>query len=483
METKIRVKPCDIQLVSYPEKADGWQDGVYIPRKPTRTSADAILPGGFFKSNITKSDINDSKFSSDLPLLVFDPAMPLPNRCFCETEETGYGVFYYIEGVEFTFECNRQDVDITAVLRANNTHNIKNGDKGAPLRIHVNADGFDATPTPGGVPLEHGTDTAVRFTVCATGDTLSLIFYIKSDNDGNSGDPANDIPHDQQTAPQLSLVSLDIKPAAVKTPGKIQTVFIASDSTAQTYDEYYYPQTGWGEVLYSFFRSSDSVHVFTPEGSPYPHCRRYEMPDVAIENRAIGGRSSLSFFLEGKFDALLSRARSGDFVLIQFGHNDATKARPNRYAPPHVFSEYMEKYALACKSRGITPVFITPVSRRNCDGGDFSISFPEYRSAALALGEKLGIPTLDLGTASLDIYRASGVEGSKKLFLWTEPGEYTGAYKNGVSDNTHLSRKGATLFAAALAKLICESSDKRLSKIAELIDIGKVTSTLSDIPC
>ena len=93
METKIRVKPCDIQLVSYPEKADGWQDGVYIPRKPTRTSADAILPGGFFKSNITKSDINDSKFSSDLPLLVFDPAMPLPNRCFCETEETGYGVF------------------------------------------------------------------------------------------------------------------------------------------------------------------------------------------------------------------------------------------------------------------------------------------------------------------------------------------------------------------------------------------------------
>lgn len=479
METKTKIKLCDIQLVTYPEKADGWRDGVYYPRKATRTPADAIFPCGFDKSSIASSSGNAGSFSSDLPLLVFAPAMPLPNRCFRETEETGYGVFDYIEGVEFTFECNRQDVDVTAVFRASDR---KNSDNNAPLRIHVNADGFDATPIPGGVPLEYEADTTVKFTVYATGETLSLIFYIKSDNDGNSGDPANDIPHDQQTAPQLSLVSLDIRPAAVKTPGDVPTVFIASDSTAQTYDEYYYPQTGWGEVLYSFFRSSDRAHIFTPEGSPYPHCRRYEMPEIAIENRAIGGRSSLSFFLEGKFDALLSRARPGDYVFIQFGHNDSTKARPNRYAPPHVFAEYMERYALACKSRRLTPVFITPVSRRNCDGGDFSISFPEYRNTALALGEKLDIPTLDLGAASLDICRAAGVEGSKKFFLWTQPGEYDGAYKNGVTDNTHLSRKGATLFAAVLAKLICELADKRLSKIAELIDADKVTSVLSDIP-
>lgn len=478
MKTKTEIKLCDIQLVSYPEKAAGWRDGVYIPRKATRTPVDAILPGGLDKSNIATPDKNIGNFSSDSPLLLFNPAMPLPNRCFRETEESGFGVFDYIECVEFTFECGRQDVDVTAVFRANDTHS----NNSSPLRIHINADGFDATPTPGGVLLEYGTDTTVKFTVCATGDTLSLIFYTKSENDSSSGNTSDDITPDYQTSPQLSLVSLDIKPAAAKTPGETPTVFIASDSTAQTYDEYYYPQTGWGEVLYSFFLSSDNAHIFTPEGSPYPHCRRYEMPDVAIENRAIGGRSSLSFFLEGKFDALLSRARPGDFVLIQFGHNDATKARPNRYAPPHIFSEYMERYALACKSRGITPVFITPVSRRNCDGGDFSISFPEYRSTALALGEKLDIPTLDLGSESLDICRASGPEGSKKLFLWAEPGEYTGAYKNGVTDNTHLSRKGATLFAAALAKLICESSDKRLSKIAELIDTGKVTSALGDMP-
>ncbi len=132
----------------------------------------------------------------------------------------------------------------------------------------------------------------------------------------------------------------------------------------------------------------------------------------------------------------------------------------------------LRAYVRAARARGVTPVLVTPVMRRNYheDTDSFSLSFPEYRSAMLSLSDEEGVTLLDLGLRSHEICAEAGGEGTKSLFLWTEPDAYEGAYKNGSTDSTHLQRRGALVFAGAVADLIRESADPKLSKLAAALD-------------
>lgn len=250
-------------------------------------------------------------------------------------------------------------------------------------------------------------------------------------------------------------------------------IYLASDSTVQSYDEIYYPQTGWGQVIIDFLNHGDFIEVSQAKSCSYSLAKRYETKKVVIENRSIGGRSSRSFLEEGKFDELLQVLDKGDYLFVQFGHNDATIERPNRYVSVDDFPLYIQKYIDACSEKEATCVLVTPVARRNCDEnkGEFKISFAAYRDAMIKISAEQNIPLLDLGYHSYEYLKTLGVNKSKELYMWLEPNEYPdGAYKEGLKDNTHLSRKGALIYANILVELIRKyNKDSKLDSIKKLI--------------
>lgn len=139
---------------------------------------------------------------------------------------------------------------------------------------------------------------------------------------------------------QMNLVFSGMKPninalVITKQPNRpaneLPTVYIAGDSTVQTYDPYWIPQAGWGQMIPDFFSE-----------------------EVTFKNQAIGGRSSKSFIVEGRLDEVLRKIQPGDYFLIQFGHNDATISVPDRYASPADYKNYLKTYVEGARQRGAT---------------------------------------------------------------------------------------------------------------------------------
>ena len=245
-------------------------------------------------------------------------------------------------------------------------------------------------------------------------------------------------------------------------------IMLLSDSTVQSYDKYYYPQTGWGQVFYKNFKDSDSVLEKPCHKCSYQQSRDYELLSVIIENRAIGGRSSRSFIEEGKLKEAAEALTQGDYVFVQFGHNDATVQRPERYVDVKDFHKYIQQYIDICREKGAVCILVTPVARRNCDDGDtFTISFNGYRKVMKDMAESQNIPLIDLGKSSTDYLNTLGNEKSRELYLHVKKGQYEGAYAEGVEDNTHLSIKGAEIYGKMVADLI--KKNPMLSKLAEYL--------------
>ncbi|MGN9816142.1 rhamnogalacturonan acetylesterase [Streptomyces sp. SD11] len=211
------------------------------------------------------------------------------------------------------------------------------------------------------------------------------------------------------------------------------TLYIASDSTAQTYSSGYYPQAGWGQKLSSYLSSN-----------------------ITVANRAIGGRSSRSFIEQGRLAAIHQVIKAGDYLFVQFGHNDATVSNPERYTSPADYKEYLRNdYIRATRARGATPVVVTPVSRRsyNATTGKFNVSFPAYVDAAKAVAQEEGAPLVDLSAASRAYLDGIGVEASKGIFLWLTAGQYPN-FPDGVQDNTHFQERGAAEMARLVARAV-----------------------------
>lgn len=229
------------------------------------------------------------------------------------------------------------------------------------------------------------------------------------------------------TAPKIN--ALIITKQKARLAGELPTVYIAGDSTVQTYDSYWKPEAGWGQMLPSFFTN-----------------------DVVFKNHAIGGRSSKSFIVEGRLDEILRGIKPGDYFLVQFGHNDATISVPDRYASPADFKNYLKTYVNGTRQRGATPILVTPMGRRdfNADTGKFNVSFPEYVAAMKEVAVELNVELVDLSTLSVAYYNSIGAQATLSVFLHVEPGIY-GAFPNGSADNTHFQEYGAIQIARLLA--------------------------------
>ncbi|MDO4563575.1 MAG: GDSL-type esterase/lipase family protein [Clostridia bacterium] len=245
----------------------------------------------------------------------------------------------------------------------------------------------------------------------------------------------------------MSVLTLLCHQSAVKGEDTKVRIFIAGDSTAQSYGERFAPQGGWGQYLQLFFTS-----------------------DVEVVNRAIAGRSLKSFFNDGRFGSILEEAAAGDYIIIQFGHNDGAWDKPERYATESEF-EYLlrDEYIAAAKARNLNVLLATQTTSRwfNEDTGVIGDTSNVYTNIIRAVAAELALPLLEVNTATREIANALGVEDSKKAYLWVD----------GVSsDNTHFSRYGAMLVADAVANEIKQNVPALNDK---LINGYRITKTLS----
>jgi fibronectin type 3 domain-containing protein/lysophospholipase L1-like esterase len=228
-------------------------------------------------------------------------------------------------------------------------------------------------------------------------------------------------------APKINAMVITKLPK--RTRAEVPTVYMAGDSTVQTYDEYWKPEAGWGQMISRFFSS-----------------------DVTFKNHAIGGRSTKSFINEGRLDTILQEIKPNDYFLVQFGHNDATISIPERYASVPDYKNYLKTYINGARQRGATPILVTPVGRRdfNVETGKFNVSFPEYVQGMKEVAAELDVDLVDLSTLSRAYYDSIGPEGTLSVFLHTEPGIYQ-AFPNGSQDNTHFQEYGAIQLARLLS--------------------------------
>lgn len=207
-------------------------------------------------------------------------------------------------------------------------------------------------------------------------------------------------------------------------------VFIAGDSTAAEKRAERRPETGWAERLQGYF----------------------DTDDVRVVNLARNGRSTRTFIEEGRWASLLDEVRPGDYVFVQFGHNDQSESKPDRYTPPDAFQANLRRFVADVRQREATPVLMTPVVRRRFDdAGQFYDVHGEYPDLTRAVAEETGATLVDMHRTSEAVLREVGEEGSKPLFLILDPGDAP-TYPDGLDDNTHFSPLGASRMARLAAE-------------------------------
>lgn len=228
-------------------------------------------------------------------------------------------------------------------------------------------------------------------------------------------------------------------------------IFLAGDSTVQSFDAEKMPYfTGWGQVLIEVLGSGDRKPAVYPE-KDFPQVTVYENEDVVIHNYAMAGRSSKTFLEEGRFTPMLWRMKEGDYLFLQFGHNDANKEKPERYLTPEDYQEKLMEMIAPAREKGVKCALVSPIAMREFDEeGRCKISFPQYRQAMQELAVREKVYFLDLGRATAELCSRLGAEECKKLFLWVD----------GREDNAHLQRRGALEFAKLFSELICAEIDE-----------------------
>jgi DNA sulfur modification protein DndE len=213
------------------------------------------------------------------------------------------------------------------------------------------------------------------------------------------------------------------------------TVYTIGDSTMANKDTVDNPERGWGMALPLFFDSTE----------------------VTIDNHAVNGRSTKSFIDEGRWDVVLKTLKKGDYVFIQFGHNDEKQERPSLYAAPYgAYTKNLTRFVSETQAKGAFPVLMTSIVRRHFDeNGTLKNSHGDYPDAVLKLAKKLKVPIIDMEAKSRKLIQELGDEASKKLFMNFDAGVYS-KFPEGKKDDTHLRWNGAKTIASLAVEGIKE---------------------------
>lgn len=242
----------------------------------------------------------------------------------------------------------------------------------------------------------------------------------------------------------------------------LTTIFIIGDSTAaEKSNPESNPERGWGMVFQGCVDDK-----------------------ILVDNHAVNGRSSKSFIDEGRWQKVLDKIKPGDYVFIQFGHNDEKPKADRHTDPGSTFDANLARFCNETRAKGGVPVLFSPVVRRNFldksrlsgniriagedddeklrnnvfDDGEEQINSDTlidthgaYRFSAGNVARKLGVVYIDANKITHDIEQSMGVKGSRKLHMWWKPGEIASIPK-GRKDNTHYNIYGAHIMANAIAE-------------------------------
>ncbi|MFM6975541.1 MAG: rhamnogalacturonan acetylesterase [Sphingobacteriaceae bacterium] len=222
-------------------------------------------------------------------------------------------------------------------------------------------------------------------------------------------------------------------------------IYLAGDSTVADYslDEGYmekkYPIMGWGQVFQDLFTKSNLAQV-----------RNLIKTDtVLVVDKARGGRSTRTFFEEGRWAEIVRSLKKDDIVMIQFGHNDGAVEKTERYVTLTGYKEFLRLYVNQTREKGGIPILVTPVCRNYpWKEGKLSPSVHgEYPNAMREVAKELNVKLIDLTQISADAFTAKGQElVTNQYFMNFDKGLYV-AYPDGQKDNTHFQPEGAKAVA------------------------------------
>lgn len=219
------------------------------------------------------------------------------------------------------------------------------------------------------------------------------------------------------------------------------TVFTIGDSTMANKKAEVAPETGWCQVFSSFVD-----------------------PSVVIKNRAMNGRSSKSFITEGRWKSVLDSLQPGDYVFIQFGHNDEKIQDSTRYTEPFTsYRKNLERFIRETREKGASPILFTPIVRRKFENGFLTDTHGSYPVVVRQVAAEQKVALVDLQLLTAGAVSALGDESSKNIYLWCSPTE---KFPKERKDDTHLNVQGATLVAKLAAQQLIQL-DNSLAKFVK----------------
>ena len=258
---------------------------------------------------------------------------------------------------------------------------------------------------------------------------------------------------------RLALLATVLLMLTAFTDHRPTTIFIIGDSTAANKDTTGGKQErGWGMMLQSQFDA------------------RY----IHVDNHAVNGRSSKSFIDEGRWDKVLEKMQPGDYVIIQFGHNDEKPKADRHTDPGSTFDYNLARFVRETREHGGIPVLMNSVVRRNffvaapdndddeqlrtttfkdgvkmIEGDTLVDTHGLYAVAPRDVARRMNCHFVDANAITHDLEQGMGREASKKLHMWFLPGEEP-SVPEGRQDNTHYNVYGAQRVAALLAEALCQ---------------------------
>lgn len=222
--------------------------------------------------------------------------------------------------------------------------------------------------------------------------------------------------------------SITIRP--VEESDGVTTLFYCGDSTVV--DQAEEPWASWGQIIPAYFDSA-----------------------IAVSNHAESGQKTSSFFSSKRYDKVLSMAKPGDYVFVEFGHNDEKDKGPGSGAY-YNFAHNLKIFVDRARRQGLNVVFLTPTARRSFDNnGKIKNTHGDYPKVVKEVAERENIPLIDLTEMTTTLYETLGVEGSKKALVHYPAGTFKGQDKD-LADNTHFNTYGASQVAKCVREGIAE---------------------------
>ncbi|MFC6634392.1 rhamnogalacturonan acetylesterase [Microbulbifer taiwanensis] len=236
---------------------------------------------------------------------------------------------------------------------------------------------------------------------------------------------------------------LCILPLFISAASYAETVYMAGDSTMAIKEIKDYPETGWGVPFAVFFDDR-----------------------VMVDNRARNGRSTRTFIEEGRWQDIEAALQPGDFVIIQFGHNDESEEKADRYTKPEAYKANLSRFIRETRAKGARPLLLTPVTRRYFDdSGEIEHTHP-YAPLARQVAAAEKVDFIDMELISREYFQSLGDRDSALRFMHIPPDTHP-SYPRGVRDDTHFNQLGAREVAQLVLKELKKMEHPLVQKLRQ----------------